>query len=155
MTSGNTELLIEKVELIAKYYYKGFGASIDGIVDTIDAYLIFDDKKKYSERTYKLLNPLSEFYDKIPFNDLNAEEFYPLNVVNRLLGKFKDRIDEYLVNPTNTSKAIIRKQGDSIIEVGRLYDDSLHSILNKIRTDRSFKDYRVKIIDDKNQVWKY
>jgi len=155
MVNKGTETLIEKVELIAKYYYKGFGATMDGILDNIDAYTIFDCKEVYSERAYRLLNQISHFYKRIPFADINDPEFYPLFVVNKILPQFKKGIEDYFDKPTERGKNTIRQQGESIVEVGRLYDDSLHSILKEIRVDLKYKDFRVRIIDDKNQEWNF
>jgi hypothetical protein len=150
----NTESLVEKVELIAKYYYKGFGASVCGIMDSVDAYLIINDKDKYQGRTLRLLEPINDFYQNIPFNELKTEEFEPMHEINKLLPEFRNMIEKYFEKATKRRAKNIRKKGTQIIEAGRLYDDSLHSILKEIRTNREFKDFEVQIIDyDKQENW--
>src|SRR3989338_4397548 len=108
-----------KADEIGKYYYKGFGSLINGVLGDIELYLI-DNKTGLMERSCKWLNQIENFYKAIPFEKLkNREEFYPLFVVKRLLPIFKHQMESSITNGIGAYASFVNL-GVAIIQVGCL-----------------------------------
>lgn len=144
----------EKAAEIARYYYKGFGVTIDGILNNAGRYLQYPEREDLIDDAYKWLKEIEDFYAKILFNTLHGKkEFYPLFVTNELLPIFRESMDCVAQRSYETAFRNLEIDAITIINVGRLYGASFIKILEKIREHPDARDFRVKIIDHKNKVW--
>jgi len=149
----------EKKELaqqMARWYYKGFGSSMEGILCNMEGYVQNPEMLNYSEIVYRLLNRVGEFYSKIPFGDFHGkEQFYPLFIVKSLLPFLHHSLDTTFNERTEENFRVLDVRIQAIVEVGRLYDESLRSVLKEIRLLPEGKDFQVQVIDDRGKVWSF
>ena len=125
--SANPELatLQERAIEMARYYYKGFGNSLVGIMANGEEYLSSQDANVL-QHSYQLFQKIEDFYATIPFDQLHGrEEFYPLFVVKRLFPRLRTAMDGVFKNGNADSWADLRTECDVIINVGTLYYESL------------------------------
>ena len=154
--SANPELatLQERAIEMARYYYKGFGNSLVGIMANGEEYLSSQDANLL-QHSYQLFQKIEDFYANIPFNTLNGkEEYYPLFVVNRLLPKFRQSMDELFIDKRRDSLQNLQTNLRTIVDIGQLYFNSLMELLKTIRQFPEARDFRVAIPDQlKKHVW--
>ncbi len=144
----------EKAIEMSKYYYKGFGATIDGILNNAQLYLRHPEREILIDNSYKWLQELENVYAKISFDNLHGkEEFYPLFIIKRLLPQFRESMDEIFKFSNNGWFRNFGTDGKTIVNVGRLYEDSFLKLLEEIRTHPEAHNFRIKIIDHKCEAW--
>jgi hypothetical protein len=136
------------------YYYKGFGNTIQGILANAELYLMEERKEKLVRSSYEWFNEIEELYKKIPFENLHGRaEYYPLFVVNRMIPKFREAMDQVFQNNQKDHLRNLETEARTIVEVGRLYWDSFMSLCRQIRCFPEAKDFRVKIVDYQNNTF--
>ncbi len=144
---------------MGRYYYKGFGNTFQGILTKAESYLTKPEmpkKEELSVASYHWLDRIDAHYQRIPFSELHGKErFYPLFIVQRLLPKFRETMDEVFREQKRDALKNLITDGKSIVNVGRLYDDSLKELLGKIRAYPESSDFRIKIVDNQDQVWHF
>ena len=147
----------EEASEMARYYYKGFGATIDGILSSAEAYQRFrqrTDVQKYKETAYRLLKEVEDFYAKIPFQDLEDKNgFYPLFIVKELLHLLRTYMEPHFTNPNNDSFERLENCTQVIVEVAELYRDNFKGLLEKIKGHPDGKNFKIEIIDDRGIIW--
>jgi len=158
MSSEDTlESMKQEALEMGKYYYKGFGNTFQGILTNAESYLIKPERPERGElsaASYQWLDRIDIHYQRIPFNELHGRgRFYPLFIVQRLLPKFRETMDEAFKEQKRNALTNLITDGKSIVNVGRLYKDSFEELLKEIRSYPESSDFRIKIVDSKNQVW--
>src|SRR3989338_1892973 len=155
--SANPELAVlqERAIEMARYYYKGFGTSIFGIISDGKVYLEHMAQIGLSTRAYARLQKIEGFYTTIPFDKLHGrEEFYPLFVVKKLFPRLKTAMYGVFKDGNADAFGDLGLEGDTIISVGELYSESLRKLLREIRVFPEAKDFRIAIPDQlKEHIW--
>lgn len=140
---------------IGKYYYKGFGNSIQGIFADAANFVDEPEHTELPRQAYQTLQQIEDFYRRIPFETLHGkEEFYPLFVVARLLPNFRERMDSVFKEKDEASLRKLQTACGVVVEVGKLYSDSFVHILQEIRFHPEAKDFRIAVKDQlKDMTW--
>ena len=150
------EKMKEEALEMGRYYYKGFGNTINGILANAELYLMTEDREGLAENSYKWIGEIETHFDGIPFDELNGrEKFYPLFVTKRLLPKFREGMDKVFQEERKDGLGNLDTDARSIVNVGRLYGDSFQELLKEIRSHSESSDFRVKIVDYQNNVWHF
>ncbi len=149
------EEMQEKAQQIARYYYKGFGATMDGILSNAEAFLKTPERTDYSEKAYKWAKEIEDFYSKIPFGSLQGkEEFYPLFIVKMLLPQLKEGMDKVFKEQDEGSLRRLEIGIQTVVTVGGLYWNSLIEVLKDIREFPDGRNFGLAIKDrNKEYVW--
>ena len=147
----------EESKELAKYYYKGFGITLDSILGSAEAHLNLPARREivhYDERAYENLEELEAVYSKIPFNDLHGnEKFYPLFVTNDLLKSLRARMDAYFKEPSDSNFKPIETYTIALGVVGSIYWSNITRLLEKIREYPEGKDFKIELMDHKGETW--
>jgi hypothetical protein len=139
---------------MAKYYYKGFGNTIQSILANAENHLLREGDYRDFDSAYRWFKEIKDFYSQIPFEGLNGkEEYYPLFVVNRLLPNLREKMDLVFVKNQKDELRNLQTVARTIVEVGRLYFDSLRGLLREIRSYPEARDFRIKIVDYKSDAF--
>ena len=165
LTNPELAELQRKALEMAKYYYKGFGTTIEGILNNGEEYLQHPERAELADKSYGWFKKIEEFYANIPFDNLQGkEEFYPLFIIRRLLKestsellpKFKENMDAVFKDRNKSELRNLETDTRSIVNVGRLYFETLMQTLQEIRVYPEAKDFRVAISDrNKNYIWSF
>lgn len=149
MSLDDKLLEMEQMALeMGRYYYKGFGNSIQGILAKSERFVEEPENTEPVTEVYQLLQRIEDFYRGIPFDVLRGkEEFYPLFIVERLLPKLRSGIDAVVNEKDEASLIRLQMVCGAVVEVGRLYFDTFVRILEDIRTHPEAKDFRVEVQD--------
>jgi hypothetical protein len=157
MNTKSTPHLIILAEEMAKYYFKGFGNSIDGTITDMEAFLHFRENNnadKYKNRFEYNIVHLLLHYETIPFQTLKGKPvFKPLFAANELLLKYYCIANLFFDSPEDRTYNRLRLIGNEIVKEGRKYHDNLTTVLQTIRNDPVHKDFTVKVFDDKGEIW--
>ena len=146
----------DKARQMARYYFKGFGSIIEGILSNAEADIVYTERENYSTNSYELLKKIEDFYLRIPFGDFHSkEEFYPLFVVKRLLPELRQALDCVVRERTEEELRILDTLAKSIVVVGRLYDDSFRELVSQIRMYSDGKDFHIQLVDYKGLTWNF
>ena len=141
---------------IGKYYYKGFGATLDGLIANAELFVLRPERNDLKDMSYEWLGKFDSFYSKIPFDSLQGkEEFYPLFIMKRLLPILRNKVDEHYAAPSQKGIDKMLEAARAITYVGLLYDETFHKILDEIRTSPEEKDFRVRLIDHRGREWNF
>lgn len=152
--SEELETLIQDAEALGKYYSKDFGTLLWRIMLTCDDYLEEQTEIK-KERALRNFKKIKDFYETIPIEELpNDQRYAPLVVTNRLIPKLEEKMDLFFesTNEENFKKYFYIHNG--IVTVGRLYRESFHKALRKVREHPEGKDYTIRLVGITGKVWK-
>ena len=140
---------------IAGYYYKGFGSTIDMVINDALAYYRYP-KAEYAYRVSKYLSRIEDFYSSIPFEELEGEViFQPLFEVKDLLPDFRRAVNLHFMDPTKVSLEEVEVLGKKIVEKGRPYWESLVGLLEKIRIHPNSDSFIIEMVDALGRPWKF
>jgi hypothetical protein len=144
------EELKDRVEIIKKYYYKGFGAIVTGIVSKAEICLDRPEKRITTEHeVLELYSRLERFYQKIPLDKLEGnQDFAPLVVAYKMMPKLKWEIEEYFKKPDKWTLEKLLRASTSIVDVGMVYKGNLKNAIEEVRKTSGNETYTVELIDD-------
>ena len=152
MTEENqAKQLEDRINLMKKYYCKGFGDFIQGIFTNAENYVNYEDEReKAKDKMLNLLNFIEKFYENIPFKELNSDsDFAPLFVVKDLLNNLKGDIKEILKEPIERNIKKIESTGNTIVDVGRIYNNNLRKRIKELKEFPGYEDFHIILINYK------
>jgi hypothetical protein len=149
-----------RAELMGKYYLRGFGNLLAGATADACNYLDYpnvrDESKNHALSCYSIIN---DFYQKIPFNELEGnEDFSPLFSTRELLPEYKKQLDAIFQNPTKQALdelSIIHRKIMDIVEVKNSYRWRFWGLTKQIRTIPGNEDFYVKVVDINGYEWRF
>ena len=119
------EELLQKIDLMKRCYFKGFGNGITIIRCKCEYYLEHPNSGT-KDTALEILSRLENNYKSIPFDMLESDEdFNPLFIVRDVLPVFSEKVREFFKNPGNELYEIIFDHGVTIHEDGILYKKTL------------------------------
>ncbi|MBW3022724.1 hypothetical protein KY308_01310 [Candidatus Woesearchaeota archaeon] len=151
MPLENIEAMKEKALEMGKYYFKGFGYLMDEMLQHLDYYAKYPDRKDKLKMGLENYEKIINSYAKIPFNKLKGKEFEPLFAVRDLLPNFKKQIDKVIKEKNQRDVEILYDKAKEIIKLGYIYRRSFEKLLEDIRNKA--KDFKVKMVDYEGVVW--
>ena len=146
--------LQERAREMVKYYGKGMGALLVGIKG--DAENVLDSPtlaKTKKTRAYEFLEIIEDFYSKIPKVLPTHPDYAPLEVVRRLLPRFRTSIDFFYRSPTKEYFNKINALAQTIMYVGGVYRESITNLLNQINTFPNSGEFKVHLVDIHGMDW--
>src|SRR3989338_1356443 len=158
-TNPELQELIDRVNEMARYYYKGFGQVMNKMHTTADRFLRGKASIRDFSETLEYFKEIEELYLTIPFDDLNGKpEFYPLFNVRDILPIVRKHIGEILKGGSDShlryNMRQIRSWDGTLSGLGELYRYKFEEVLDKIRTYPEAKDFHIEIQDRlKDKAW--
>ena len=141
---------------MAKYYFKGFGAALSGILGNASFYIEAPEKNaaKLAE-AYNILTAVEEFYKEIKFQELQGrEEYYPIFVVRSMLPKFRESLDRVRDLKSKDALTEFEHWAKALAFVGSIYGETFDSLLDKIRAQPGNAEYTVLVkFQSKKEIW--
>ncbi len=123
--------LVDKVNLMAKVYCKGFSGSLGGSFDGCSVYLK-SNEDEWKDHTLLLLNHVEEFYRNIDYDELGDDpDFEPIYAISELLPKYGKLVVDFLDNSTAESLIELYNLHKTIKGIGELYQDHF----DRVRTE--------------------
>ena len=152
-TSKDVEELVEEVRLMARYYYKGFGGTMDMIIN--DAYSYWKlPRVDISDRVARYLSKIEDFYDRIPFSELESiPEFQSLVEVRKMLPDLRKFVNLHFMVPSKSTFEGISAEAHAIAKSGKPYYENLNQLLKDLisKGDRSVLE--LQLTDDLGRTW--
>lgn len=137
---------------MARYYYKGFGAQIEGLGNFAQNNLLNGpDKERRKILAYEDLSGIETFYANIPFERLAGQpEFEPLFKVRERLPQLRIALDGFYTHPSEENLQKLKDEIQSIIDDGRPYFRLLRNLTGIIRSQSLTSNFYVRISDQHN-----
>jgi hypothetical protein len=143
------EELKNRIDLMKRLYYKGFGNIVCGIFFNSDSYLT-EPAEEYRNLILEELSMVEGHYATIPFSELDSnEDFAPLFVVRDLLPWYGKVVRKFLEEPTKEMIKEIGHRRTTICEVGEVYRENFNQRLDELRQIPGYENFRVILIDYK------
>jgi len=149
------EELKQDAQNLGKYYFKDFGSLLVGIWASTEIYLHEpnEERKRSIEADIELITNL---YKTIPIQELiNDQSYAPLIIVNRLIPQVKEAVDLFLQEPTEEHYQQLHFECRLVHSVGRLYRESFHESIRKVRAHPNGKDWTIRLVGVHGRVWNY
>lgn len=150
--------LQERAREMARYYYKGLGTKLSGLMVAMEYHFANQETNGVSELRREsdgIMGKIADFYGRIPFLELaGRSDFAPLFVANSLISNLKETLGVFYRENDQSSLAKITRLVPSIIEVGWLYRDSLNEILKEIQKHEEGRLFRIELIDIDGKLWR-
>ena len=149
------EELKRDTQNLGKYYFKDFGALLVGIQASAEIYLHEPSEKR--QRSIEAdVELVTNLYKTIPFQEITDDQRYaPLIVVNRLIPQVKETFDLFFQEPTEDHYHQLYFGCQLVHSVGRLYRESFHESLEKVRAHPNGKDWTIRLVGVRGKVWDY
>lgn len=149
------ERLKSDIELMKRFYYKGFGCLVSGI----DAYFNIaatynTTDEEIEEEISKTSEDIERFYDLIPFEELDSNpDFSPIIAVRGLLESYLADIKKALDRPDKKLAGRISERTKEICEYGKIYDANFKRKISELREIHGYENFKVEVIDHKGDVF--
>lgn len=151
------EELIAEIEKMKKCYYKGFGNTICGIYFDAESYVKRPKRReKIKPHMLEMLEEIENFYDSIPFDELDSNsDFAPLFVTRELLPEYSRKVRELVDKPTENLADYIGKRRTTIWEIGEIYRSNFNRKIKELREIPGYENYEIRIEDYKGDEFAF
>ena len=149
-----TKKLQEELAIRGKYYFKGFGTCLQGILADLGFCVKFERTPEIAEHARNILNTITKAYQSIPFEQItNHPDYELLKQINEAILKLVPEAEAVLggKNDIKESWELIKL----IAEKGREYQAGLITLMKKINKQPGHEKDGFPVVDLNGKTWKY
>jgi len=146
------EKLQQELAERGKYYFKGFGALLQGVISDLDYFEGFEATPRVEARIWENLNRITELYKSIPFDKItNHPDYDLLSEIKQLVERLALVVEDTLKNKKSIqeSQEII----EAIAKKGNEYKARLIALKKKLNLQPNHEKDGLQVVDIDGIVW--
>jgi hypothetical protein len=146
--------LRDRIEKMAQYYIERFDSRVDMV--QWYAYTLLTNvatREEAEQPIRKFASFLSGFYQKIPFEDLPMEDFYPLFEVRNLVPEYEKAVSNFLDDPSEPNRKRLATISLSMVETGIPFGKTFDNYVSRYRSLPGKEHYNVIVSDPDGKKW--
>ena len=148
------EKLQQELAIRAKYYFKGFGSYLQGLLADLDNLVEIGRTPEREQHTREMIDKMVNLYQSIPFEQITDHPDYALLLqIREAISKLVPKVEAVLSgeNSIDGSLELIK----IISEKGMEYRARLSALLKQINSQSGHEKDGFDITDIHGKVWKY
>lgn len=141
--------LQNKIDIMKKYYFKGFSTMIASIY--INSHVYIDNSTQEGKELIlnELIN-IETLYTSILFQELDSnEDFAPLFVIRELLPKYAGLVRDFIENPADVVLKDIGQKTATLTAIGEVYRNNFNQRLDELRRIPGYENFNIFLVDYK------
>ncbi|MCF7866090.1 hypothetical protein K9L67_00615 [Candidatus Woesearchaeota archaeon] len=152
-SENNIDQLKQEARNMSKYYYKGFGNRLQGILGSTVNYIENINSEENLHKIKKQLTQIKKSYEKIPFENLLKNKNYkPLFETQKLLTNATIELD-LIIHKNKTNITNLTNTLERITNEGEIYRTTLKEIISIINNTNIHEPFEIKLYDYEGNKW--
>ncbi len=152
--NNTTEKLEQELVIRAKYYFKGFGSYLQGLLADLDNIVEIGRTPEREKHTRDMIDKMVSLYQSIPFEQITNHPDYDLLLqINDAISRLVPKIETVIGGGKNIDESL--ELIKLISEKGMEYRNRLSTLLKQINSQPGHEKDGFKITDIHGVDWKY